>query len=149
VCLKNLERVIFLRSSKKGSRLLAANYIPVSLTSIVCKLLEGKIRDIFKDFLVVNNLISTKQHGFVRRKACVTNLLETLDLISSKLAAGECVDLVFLNFLKAFDFDTVPHRRLLKKLRSYGVNGKLYEWFKSFLLNRRHRVILGDCVGLE
>ena len=75
----------------------------------------------------------------------MTNLLETLDLISSKLAAGECVDLVFLDFLKAFD--TVPHRRLLKKLRSYGVSGKLYEWFKSFLFNRRQRVILGDCVS--
>jgi hypothetical protein len=62
--------------------------------------MNGIIRDSFMDFLVVNKLISTKQHGFVRRKACVTNLLEMLDLISSKLAASECVDLVFLDFLK-------------------------------------------------
>jgi hypothetical protein len=49
---------------KKGSRLIAANYRPVSLTSVVCKLLEGIIRDIFMDYLVNNKLISKDQHGF-------------------------------------------------------------------------------------
>ena len=117
---------------KKGSRIEAANYRPVSLTSVVCKLLEGVIRDRFMDYLVNNKLISKDQHGFVRKKACVTNLLETLDFISSKLVKGECVDIIFLDFLKAFDM--VPHRRLLKKLSGYGVIGSMLEWFKSFFV---------------
>jgi hypothetical protein len=76
----------------------------------------------------------------------VTNLLETLDFISSKLAVGECIDVIFLDFLKAFDM--VPHRRLFfLKLSGYGVNGCLLDWFRSFLLERRQRVILGDCVS--
>ena len=114
----------------------------MSLTSVVCKLIEGIIRDRFMDHLVNNELISKDQHGFVRKKACVTNLLDTLDLKSKELALGESVDIVFLDFLKAFDM--VPHRRLLKKLKGYGVTGSLLEWFKSFLLDRRQRVVLGD-----
>jgi hypothetical protein len=112
---------------KKGNRLVAANYRPVSLTLVVCKLLEGIIRDRFMDYLVNNKLISKDQHGFVKKKACVTNLLETLDFISSKLAVGECIDVIFLDFLKAFDM--VLHRKLLKKLNGYGVNGSLLDWF--------------------
>ena len=60
-----------------------------------------------------------------------------MDLISKELALGESVDIVFLDFLEAFDI--VPHRRLLKILRD-----SLLEWFKSFLLDRRQRVVLGD-----
>ena len=67
----------------------------MSLTSVVCKLIEGIIRDRFMDHLGNNELISKDQHGFVRKKACVTNLLETLDLISKELALGESVDIVF------------------------------------------------------
>ena len=93
---------------KKGSRIEAANYSPVSLTSVVCKLIEGVIKDRFMDHLVNNELISKDQHGFVRKKAYVTNLLETLDLITKELALGESVYIVFLDFLKAFDM--VPHR---------------------------------------
>lgn len=96
VYLRSSKRVIFLQS-KKGSILVAANYASL-LTLIVCRILERMLRDKFMDFfLVINNLISTKQHGFVRKKGCVTNLLETLDLISRKLTDGECVDLVFID----------------------------------------------------
>ena len=73
---------------KKGSRIEAANYRPVSLTVVVCKLIEGIIRDRFMDHLGNNELISKDQHGFVRKKACVTNLLDTLDLISKELPLG-------------------------------------------------------------
>lgn len=70
---------------------MASNYWTVSLTPMVFKLLDAILRDIFMDFLVRNNLISTKQHGFVK-KACVRNLLlKTLYLISRKLADGDCV----------------------------------------------------------
>jgi hypothetical protein len=130
---------------KKGSRIEAANYRPVSLTSVVCRLLEGIIRDKFMEFLIKNNLIAEEQHGFVRKKGCVTNLLETLDYVSSMLAEGLSIDIIFLDFLKAFDM--VAHLRLLLKLEAYGVHGSLLEWFKSFLFNRRQRVVLGEWVS--
>ena len=53
---------------KKGSRLAASNYRPVSLTSICCKLMEGIIRDRVMDHLVRHDLISSSQHGFVQKK---------------------------------------------------------------------------------
>ena len=55
------------------------------------------------------------------------------------------VDVIYLDFLKAFDM--VPHRRLLKKLRGYGVKDELLGWFESFLIGRRQRVVLGETVS--
>ena len=71
----------------------------------------------------LEGLIAKEQHGFVRKKACVTNLLETLDTITKSLSEGLLVDVVYLDFLKAFDM--VPHRRLIHKLKGYGVRDDL------------------------
>ena len=60
---------------KKGSRKKPENYRPVSLTSVVCKLLETLIRDHMVEFLVKHNLINTSQHGFLKARSCLTNLL--------------------------------------------------------------------------
>ena len=62
---------------KKGSRLEKSNYRPVSLTSTICKILESIIRDKIMKYLQLNRLIVPSQHGFVRKKACLTNYLET------------------------------------------------------------------------
>jgi len=130
---------------KKGSRIAAANYRPVSLTSIVCKVMEGLIRDGLMEYLLSEGLIANEQHGFVKGKACVTNLLETLDLITRALCDGHAVDVLYLDFLKAFDM--VLHRRLIHKLKGYGLRENLLCWFRSFLNGRRQRVVLGDTVS--
>ena len=127
---------------KSGSKLEAQNYRPISLTSIVCKVMEGIIRDVLMKYLTLNNLISKWQHGFVPKKCCTTNLLETLDLITYELARGNCVDEILLDLAKAFD--KVPHKRLLLKLRAYGFSDDILAWFKSFLTKRKQRVILAD-----
>lgn len=61
------------------------------------------------------------------------------------LADGVSIDILFLDFLKAFDM--VPHRRLLKKLEGYGMNRGMLRWCESFLTRRRQRVVLGECVS--
>ena len=94
-------------------------------------------------FLVSNRLLAPEQHGFVPRKACVTNLLETIDIVTSELADGQPVDLVYLDFAKAFD--TVPHKRLLLKLKAYGLDEKLCAWMEDFLRDRKQRVVMGEC----
>ena len=118
------------------------NYRPISLTSITCKVLESIIRDQLMEHLVKNNLIVGSQHGFVPKKGCVSNLLETLDTITSDLAKGTSIDEIYLDFSKAFD--TVPHKRLLHKLRGYGLSEKMVCWFDDFLSGRMQRVVLGD-----
>ena len=67
---------------KKGSKLVRSNYRPVSLTSVICKIIESIVRDPIMRHLKINEIITPGQHGFVPNKACMTNLLETLDIIT-------------------------------------------------------------------
>ena len=127
---------------KKGSKSLPCNYRPISLTSVVCKLLESLLRDALMSHMISNNLISTYQHGFVQGRSCTTQLLAVLESWTKILdEEGGCIDSIYLDFQKAFD--TVPHRRLMMKLRSYGVEGDFSNWIEDFLRDRRQLVVLG------
>ena len=53
---------------------------------------------------------------------------------------GEPVDVVYLDFAKAFD--SGPHQRLLRKLEAYGIGGNLLAWIRAFLVGRRQRVVI-------
>jgi hypothetical protein len=108
---------------KKGSKADPANYRPVSLTSICCKLLESLIRDGLMKHLQVNKLIDDSQHGFVTGHSCATNLIEFLDYISKIQDNGEAADAIFLDFAKAFD--KVTHKRLMEKVKAVGVGGQI------------------------
>ena len=102
---------------KKGSRKKPENDRPVSLTSVVCKLLKT-LRDHMVEFLVKHKLINTSQHGFLKAKSCLTNILCFLEEITKWVEDGSPVDVVYLDFQKAFD--KVRHQRLLLKLKAHG-----------------------------
>ena len=76
--------------------------------------------------------IKTSQHGFIREKSCVTNLLEVLNYIGSVLETGSQIDSVYLDMSKAFD--KVNHELLLHKLQLSGIGGNVLEWFRSYLI---------------
>ena len=114
---------------KNGKRTKAENYRPISLTSVPGKKLEKLIRDEIVDHMTKNNLFSSKQNGFISGKSCTTQLLEFLEDLTQALDNGKDVDVIYLDFCKAFD--KVPHRRLLKKLWAYGIRGKLHVWIKQ------------------
>ena len=130
---------------KKGSKLLASNYRPVSLTSIPCKILEKILGEIITSHLEKYNLITKSQHGFVKKRNCITNLLETVDLLTYGLANDKSFDILYTDFAKAFD--KVSHSRLLVKLKAYGINGLLLNWIKDFLADRKQRIVMGDCMS--
>ena len=67
------------------------------------------------DFLEKHNLLKDSQHGFLRGRSCLTNLLEYTDKISKWVDDGSSVDVIYLDFQKVFD--KVPHQRLLIKLK--------------------------------
>ncbi|KAI8481821.1 hypothetical protein Bbelb_404260 [Branchiostoma belcheri] len=125
---------------KKGSRTTAGNYRPVSLTSVVGKTLEAIIRDALVQHMSAANLFTDAQHGFVPGRSCTTQLLVVMEEWTQLLERGEAVDTVYLDFRKAFD--AVPHQRLLSKLEAYGVRGKLRDWVKDFLVQRKQRVVV-------
>ena len=125
---------------KKGSRKKPDNYRPVSLTSVVCKLLETLIRDHMVEFLVKHKLINTCQHGFLKARSCLTNLSCFFEEIAKCVDDGSPVDVVYLDFQKAFD--KVPHQRLLLKLKPHGIGNDVINWIEKWLTQRRQRVIV-------
>ncbi|RUM41879.1 MAG: hypothetical protein DSY80_08180 [Desulfocapsa sp.] len=123
---------------KKGSRKEPCNYRPVSLTCIACKILESIIRDHLMDHLKRNKLFSSRQYGFIGGRSTGLQMLKVLEKWTEILDRGGEIDVIYLDFMKAFD--TVPHRRLLSKLSSYGIHGEVLSWIKAFLCDRRQRV---------
>ena len=126
---------------KKGDRHQASNYRPVSLTSVSCKVLEHVIHSQIMDHYDRLGILTDKQHGFRSRRSCESQLIITIDSIAKSLAAGEQVDVILLDFSKAFD--KVPHQRLLHKLDYYGVRGTTWHWIRDFLSKRTQHVNLG------
>ena len=125
---------------KKGSRTDAANYRPVSLTSIPCKIMESLIKASMSSLLEENKTITDRQHGFMKNRSCLTNLLECFENWTQALDEGFEVDVVYLDYRKAFD--SVPILRLIEKLKTYGLKGKVLQWIKSFLTSRTMKVLL-------
>ena len=126
---------------KKGSKHEPSNYRPISLTSIVCKIMESIIKDNIMNHLTQHALINPTQHGFMPNKSCTTNLLEYLEYITSAVDEGKSVDIIYLDFAKAFD--KVPHQRLLLVLRAHGIDGHVAAWIEEWLTDRKQRVVLG------
>ena len=125
---------------KKGAKVIPGNYRPVSLTSVVGKMMESIVRDSLVDHMMSHNLFCDAQHGFVPGRSCMTQLLVTLELWSELLDSGAPIDVIYLDFRKAFD--TVPHQRLIRKLKAYGITGKLLNWISDFLSGREQRVVV-------
>ena len=119
---------------KKGARNRAENYRPISLTSIVCKLMESLIKEHVINHIIENNLVSLKQFGFISGRSTVTQLLHYMDICIENMLRGGVTDSIYLDFAKAFD--TVPHRRLIEKLKAYGIDGDILKWIEAFLSNR-------------
>jgi ribonuclease P/MRP protein subunit RPP40 len=125
---------------KKGDKSIAGNYRPISLTSVIGKLLEQVITASVTKHLEVNNLIGDSQHGFRRKRSCLTNLLEFFHDMYIDYDKYKVADIIYLDFQKAFD--KVPHRRLLTKIRALGIGGKVADWIEQWLTGRKQRVVI-------
>ncbi|MCP4487830.1 MAG: reverse transcriptase family protein, partial [Gammaproteobacteria bacterium] len=127
---------------KKGSTSDPGNYRPISLTCTCCRVMESIIKDSLSQFLLSHSLISPYQHGFTAGRSPCTQLLECLDDWSKCVRDNIGVFIVYIDFAKAFD--TVNHRKLLIKLRGYGICNGIISWIRSFLTNRFQRVKIGS-----
>lgn len=125
---------------KKGGTEQAGNYRPISLTSIVGKLLESVITDRIRDHLETNDLLGDEQHGFRRGRSCLTNLLQFFHHMLTVYDESRAIDVVYLDFKKAFD--KVPHRRLMAKVRALGIVGSVANWIEDWLTDRSQRVVV-------
>ena len=130
---------------KKGQQSLAENYRPVSLTSHIIKLFERVVRKIIIHHIEENQLLSENQHAFRLGRSCITQLVEHIEYILNELHKKNNVDVVYLDFAKAFD--KVDHEILLKKVEQFGIKGKILEWIRSFLQNRFQQVLVDGALS--
>ena len=125
---------------KKESKANPANYRPIALTSHIIKIFERIIRDQLVAFLEEHNLLCRNQHGFMKGRSCLTQLLLHIDTILNNMLENKDTDVIYLDFAKAFD--KVDHQILLKKLHGFGVRGKLLTWLNCYLSNRQQTVVI-------
>ncbi len=124
---------------KKGDKSSPGNYRPISLTSVVCKQLEHVVVSQIHKFCAEHRLLYDRQHGFRSGRSCDTALASLIHDWASILDSGRSsIDCVLLDFSKAFD--TVPHRRLIHKVKALGVHPKICRWIRNFLSGRLQRV---------
>ncbi len=121
---------------------MAGDYRPVSLTSIVYKVLETIIREHIISFMKLNHLFSNKQYGFSSGRSTTLQLLAVMEIWTEALDKGYDIDVVYMDYMKAFD--TVPHRRLINKLQSYVIHSQLIEWIQDFLSGRVQQVSVNN-----
>ena len=84
-------------------------------------------------FLVKNKLLNPSQHGFLKARSCLTNMLCFLEDVTKWVDEGSPVDIIYLDFKK------VPHERLLK---AHGIGNGMINWIEKWLVDRRHRVVV-------
>ena len=125
---------------KKGDKSDPGNYRPISLTSVICKILEKVIRESIIKYMTTHNLLCDSQFGFRRNRSTILQLLTVLEDWTEYLDNDGQIDTIYLDFKKAFD--SVPHKRLVEKLNSYGIQGNLKTWLSNFLTNRQQRVVV-------
>ena len=128
---------------KGGSRGVPANYRPVALTSHLVKLFEKVIRNSMVSFMEEHGLFNATQHGFRVGRSCLSQLIAHFDNIIHLLETGQNVDVIYLDFAKAFD--KVDFLVTLRKLEEMGITGKLGCWIHAFLTNRTQSVIVNGC----
>ena len=105
--------------------------------------MECGVKDSLLAFLKEHKIINASQHGFMAEKSTTTHLLECNLDWNTAISCKNGIDVVYLDFVKAFD--SVVHKQLFAKLRCYGIGGMLLQWIESFLSNRLQAVRVGSC----
>ena len=122
------------------SRAAAANYRPIALTSHIIKIFEKILRKNIVNFMDSNNLFNNNQHGFRSSRSCLSQLLEHFDQIIDILEEGANVDVIYLDFAKAFD--KLDFNIVLSKIKCMGIEGRVFDWIQSFLTDRFQQVMV-------
>ncbi len=127
---------------KKGCKLSTSNYRPISLLSNINKIFEKIVFERVYSFIEKHEMIYRHQYGFRKKHSTNHALISITEQIRKALDENKFAFGVFVDFQKAFD--TVNHDILINKLERYGISGKINDWFRSYLTNRKQTVsILG------
>ena len=102
--------------------------------------MERVLRKAVVNHLELNLKLAANQHGSRAGRSTLSQLLLHYDEVLTALESGENMDVIYLDFSKAYD--KVDHGILLHKLKKIGISGKVGRWIAAFLMNRRQQVIV-------
>ena len=127
---------------RSGNRNCTNNYRPITIVNCFSKILEKYMADCIMNFLIEHNLLSEFQFGFVEGKNTFGCLFDIIGKISENSSNGLYSSMILLDISKAFD--TCSHEIILEKLFSYGIRGRPLNLIRTFLLNRKQKVKVGE-----
>ncbi|PKU43990.1 rna-directed dna polymerase from mobile element jockey- hypothetical protein [Limosa lapponica baueri] len=125
---------------KKGKKEEPGNCRLVSLTSIPGKMVECLILGVISKHMEEKKAIRSSQRGFTKGNSCLTNLIAFYDVMTGWTDEGRAVDIVYLDFSKAFD--TVSHSILIRNLRQCGLEEWTVRWTENWLKDRTQSVVI-------
>lgn len=123
---------------KKGSKNEITNYRPISKLCSIAKVFEKIIYE--QLYASISKYLPLSQHGFIRGRSTVSNLILLNDFVSGSMDEGKQVDVVYTDYAKCFD--RIDHNILILKLQNAGIRGDLLRWFTSYIRNRSQAVVL-------
>jgi hypothetical protein len=132
------KKAIVIPIHKSGDKSLITNYRPISLLSVLSKVLEKLVNKRLTLYLESNNFLSINQFGFRQKKSSEDSILKLTNNITNYIDSGDKCIGVFLDLQKAFDTVSVPI--LLNRLENIGVRGVVLSWFTSYLTKRKQSV---------
>lgn len=130
---------------KSNEKYLAQNYRPISILSVISKIFEKLIHKRMYKFLEKYHILYTRQFGFRCKRSTAHALIDVTERIKTAMDNNEAAVGIYLDLKKAFD--TVNHDILLEKMFHYGFRGKIHEWFKSYLSNRKQFVKVNNTIS--
>ncbi len=133
--LKIAKLIAIFKKQLDEEKVIPGNYRPISLLSIIDKLLEKLMYTRLISFINKHKILYKYQFGFRKKHSTTLALIEITDNILQELEEGKCSAGIFIDFQKAFD--TVDHNILISKLEHYGIRGPALQWLKSYISNRQ------------
>lgn len=128
---------------KSGDKSNVKNYRPISKLCVFSKIFERVIYN--QVYAALSSSFIFEQHGFLKRRSTVSNLILFNDYITAGMENGKQIDAIFTDFSKAFD--RIDHTILLQKLYFSGIHGNLYRWFTSYINNRTQAIAINGYIS--
>ena len=116
----------------------AKDFRPINMLPIYEKVLELVVKKQVEKYLETNEIITEHQSGFRKQFSCETAIQTVIDEWKLNISERRVVGVIFMDLKRAFE--TVDRELLIKKMLQYGIRGKVLEWFRSYLNNRKQRV---------
>ena len=129
----------------KGSENDCSNYRPISTLPFIAKLIESCMQEQLIKYLEQNNLLCCQQSAYLKKHSTTTSLHKVVDDWLRNINNGQINGVAFFDLSKCFD--TIDHKRLLNKMKKYGINDNVLKWFQNYLIGREQAVTANEVLS--